>query len=130
MLIGLILAAVVVQTAKGYPPESMALGIIIGGCWIMVQTRLKQIEENPMGAVLDPTRDQRTNDSQPRECAASDCDREARCAILTKRPNRESVVSSIYFDDRTAPRSALPYCKAHGTEIINGSISLLVDNDA
>lgn len=66
---------------------------------------------------------------EPRECQAQDCDKEARCAIRTLRPNRGTLYSAFYFDDRTAPRSASPYCKAHGIEVMSGSMGMLVDGD-
>jgi hypothetical protein len=70
-----------------------------------------------------------TKQHAPRECRAEDCAKEARCAIRTLRPNRGTLYSVFYFDDRTAPRLASPYCKAHGMEVMSGSMAMLVDED-
>lgn len=59
-------------------------------------------------------------------CQAKGCDREARCAIRTL---DDPFRTTVYMDDRQAPKSAASYCKEHGTEVIMGLMAL-VHNDS
>lgn len=62
------------------------------------------------------------------KCQAEGCDMDARCAIKTARPTRGDLQSTLYCDDRSAPKTATRYCKKHGTEVITGMM-LFVDGD-
>lgn len=64
-------------------------------------------------------------------CSDKDCPHPARCAVQTKRGSgakRGEMSSVIHYDERTAPKAALPYCKTHGVEIINSLAKTLIDN--
>lgn len=61
-------------------------------------------------------------------CQAKGCERPARCAIDTRRPTREKLMTTIYYDNRSAPKKAVRYCKQHGSETATGLMAL-VDGD-
>lgn len=61
-------------------------------------------------------------------CQANGCNRPARCALHTRRPTRDKLTTTIYYDDRTAPKAAVRYCKEHGRETAHGLMQI-VDND-
>lgn len=63
------------------------------------------------------------------DCGSKGCERPARMAISTTRPNRGSIFSRVFFDDRTAPASARPYCHVHGVETIVQLCAILLDVD-
>ena len=50
----------------------------------------------------------------PDKCFVDGCKRPPRLAIETKRPARGTMYSRIYYDDRTAPKNAVRYCRMHG----------------
>jgi hypothetical protein len=51
-------------------------------------------------------------------------------AVKTSRPQRPTLQSTIYYDDRAAPKAALPYCKACGVALVQSLADTLVANDA
>lgn len=56
------------------------------------------------------------------------CTKPARMAIKTTNTKNNGVTSTLYFDNRLAPKVASRYCKAHGREIAAGLCDI-VDND-
>lgn len=62
-------------------------------------------------------------------CATKDCPNEARCAISTTRPTRGDLRTTLYYDDRVAPKKAPRYCKACATALMP-SLCEIIDNDA
>lgn len=48
----------------------------------------------------------------------SQCGDASRMAIRTTRPNRDTLKSTVYWDDRTAPKSATRYCASHGEQCL------------
>jgi hypothetical protein len=63
------------------------------------------------------------------ECSAKGCEREARMTVHTTRPSRAVMKSVVHYDDRTAPKSHVRYCKEHGKEIVAGLVDVLADVD-
>lgn len=66
----------------------------------------------------------------PVQCQARDCTRPARMAVRTARPTRGNLNSTVYYDDRTAPRTAPRYCRACGLAVVSALVSDLVAEDA
>lgn len=64
-------------------------------------------------------------------CSLPYCDREARMAINTNRPTRDTLYSTVYYDDRDpkAPKKAVRYCKKHGAQTIADLVDTLVEDD-
>jgi hypothetical protein len=60
-------------------------------------------------------------------CQATGCEREARMAIDTVR--NPVLKSTVYFDDREAPKKAVRYCKACGVPLVHDLAQTLVQND-
>lgn len=60
-------------------------------------------------------------------CTARECDQPARCAIKIARPTRGNMYLTIYYDERTAPKTAKPYCKKHGVETVTDVSKTLID---
>jgi hypothetical protein len=50
-------------------------------------------------------------------------------AIRTQRPTRENLYSAVYYDDRSAPKTATRYCKTHGLALMADMIATMVDGD-
>lgn len=67
--------------------------------------------------------------SDPARCTATGCDRPARLAVRTTRPSRDDLRTTIYYDDRTAPRTAQRYCRQHGGETLAALVITLTDAD-
>lgn len=67
--------------------------------------------------------------SDTTKCEAQGCTLDARMAIRTTRPTRENVQNVVYSDNRSAPKMAMRYCKAHGIETIRRVLEMLVDGD-
>src|SRR5664279_4745768 len=64
------------------------------------------------------------------KCFARGCTHKVRMSISTNRSsNRSRVYSTVDYDDRTAPRKGVRYCKRHGLECISAMIDALVDED-
>ncbi len=61
-------------------------------------------------------------------CTDKNCERPARIAIVTERP-KGVLRSTIYFDDRQAPKKAIPYCKTCGVELAAGLVRTLAHVD-
>lgn len=47
-------------------------------------------------------------------CKTEGCNRPATVALRTTRPTRGDLRTTIYFDERTAPKAATRYCTPHG----------------
>lgn len=62
-------------------------------------------------------------------CSESGCTRDARMALRTTRPTREDLRTVVFYDDRTAPRTALPYCAEHGLKTVEALLGVLVASD-
>lgn len=50
-------------------------------------------------------------------------------AVRTLRPTRPELKSVIWYDDRTAPRTAQRYCRKHGYEVVVAMMNTLVSED-
>lgn len=50
-------------------------------------------------------------------------------ALRTERSPRDVLKTTVYYDNRSAPKTATRYCKAHGAEIMAGMISFATDGD-
>jgi hypothetical protein len=61
-------------------------------------------------------------------CATIGCKRPPRMGLVTTRPKRDQLKTVIYFDDRTAPKTASRHCK-HGAELVRDLVSTLVETD-
>jgi hypothetical protein len=48
-------------------------------------------------------------------------------ALRTTRPSRDDLRTVVFYDDRTAPRTALRYCAEHGLKTIKALLNVLVD---
>lgn len=64
---------------------------------------------------------------EQKTCKSKGCEKPARCAIRTQRPTRGNLNTTIYYDERTAPKTAIPYCKECGVAVITG-LNVLIDN--
>lgn len=64
------------------------------------------------------------------KCTHDPCNKPGRLALRTTRPTREDLRTMIYFDDRTAPKTAQPYCREHGAALVADLIQTLVAEDA
>jgi hypothetical protein len=62
-------------------------------------------------------------------CSTKGCGKPARCAIKTARPKREKMYSVIHYDERTAPKSALPYCKPCAVALLKDLCDTLIDDN-
>lgn len=62
-------------------------------------------------------------------CSDAGCGKEARMALRTTRPTRDDLRTVIFYDDRTAPSTALRYCADHGLKVVEQLMSVLVDGD-
>jgi hypothetical protein len=60
-------------------------------------------------------------------CAVGGCKKEARCAIRTRRATRPNLMTTIYYDDRVAPKTALRYCRTCAIRLMRDMIITLVD---
>lgn len=60
------------------------------------------------------------------KCATSGCEEDARMAIRTTRPTRPGLQSTVWYDDRAAPKTAAPYCKPCGKALSADLIETLV----
>lgn len=57
------------------------------------------------------------------------CGKPARCAIRTTRSrDRTRMQTTIHYDERTAPKNAVPYCKEHGVQTMKELAEVLIDN--
>lgn len=63
-------------------------------------------------------------------CSLSGCEAEARMAISTKRPRRAKIVTTVWWDDRTAPKAAQRYCRHHGGGLLADLARMLTHPDA
>lgn len=62
-------------------------------------------------------------------CTTPGCRREARMAILTRRPTRARLESVVSYDHLEAMRGAVPYCKPCGLVLVTDLVrSLVADN--
>lgn len=61
-------------------------------------------------------------------CSTIECPNEARCAIRTTRPSRADLRTTLYYDDRQAPKTATPYCKACAIALLP-ELCAIIDND-
>jgi hypothetical protein len=68
--------------------------------------------------------------AEPATCATAGCLREARMALLTSRRQRDTLKTTVWYDDRTAPKAAARHCKAHGAELVAALTASLVADDA
>lgn len=60
-------------------------------------------------------------------CRSDGCERPARCAIRTVRSaDRVTMKTIVHYDERSAPKTAVPYCKKCATEILVGLVEVLV----
>ncbi len=55
------------------------------------------------------------------------CEEAARMALRTARPTRDVIKTIVYWDDRTAPRTAERLCQKHGMETLDALSKVLVD---
>jgi hypothetical protein len=62
-------------------------------------------------------------------CHHPACNRPTRMAVRTTRPHRDTLKSTIFYDDRTAPQTSDGYCRMHGAELITHLITTLVAAD-
>jgi hypothetical protein len=62
-------------------------------------------------------------------CVDRGCSQPARMAISTHRPTRDKIYSRVFWDDRTAPASALRYCRAHGVQTLVDLADVLTEAD-
>jgi len=62
-------------------------------------------------------------------CEERGCDKPARLAIRTTRPTRANLKSTIYYDERVAPKTASRYCNEHGTHLAAELVRTLADGD-
>lgn len=62
-------------------------------------------------------------------CTTPGCRREARMAVLTRRPRRARLESVVCFDDREAMRGAAPYCKPCGLVLVTDLVRTLVEDN-
>lgn len=63
------------------------------------------------------------------KCSDVQCSRPGRMALRTTRPSREDLRTTIFYDDRVAPKSAQTYCREHGTELLVSLVDTLVPED-
>ncbi len=56
------------------------------------------------------------------------CGKPARCGITSTRPTRGNIKSTMFYDEREAPKTASLYCKEHGIEVISALARVLIDN--
>lgn len=64
------------------------------------------------------------------KCSTSGCDQAARMAIRTTLAPRAKMTTTVWWDDRTAPKIAPRYCRNHGGLLLAGLVPVLVDADA
>lgn len=62
-------------------------------------------------------------------CSEGGCTKDARLALRTTRPTREDLRTTIFYDDRSAPNTAMRYCAEHGLKVVQELLSVLVDVD-
>lgn len=64
-------------------------------------------------------------------CKNQGCERPARMAIRTRRPQRDNVIVTVWTDDRAAavPLTADKHCYQHGLELLQGLYRTLVNVD-
>jgi hypothetical protein len=62
-------------------------------------------------------------------CSTKDCTNQARCAIRTTRPKRDDLRTTLFYDDRVAPKAATRYCKDCAQKLLPG-LCAIIDNDA
>lgn len=60
-------------------------------------------------------------------CTYSRCDKPARVGIRTTRPTRPDLRTTVYWDERVAPKTASLYCKEHGSIVLIELASTLID---
>jgi len=67
----------------------------------------------------------------PESCSSPDCDRPARMAIRTTRPQRDNVVVTVWTDSHAdkVPAKAPRYCREHGADMLADFVRVLVDGD-
>ena len=63
------------------------------------------------------------------QCNSHDCGQPARMAIRTTRPSRDRITTQVYWDNRTAPRTAEQLCRAHGGATLLALVTTLVHED-
>jgi hypothetical protein len=66
---------------------------------------------------------------EPPMCSTSGCKNQARAAIRTIRSTRERIVSTVDYDNRTAPKTFEALCKQCTINTITELINVLVDSD-
>lgn len=66
------------------------------------------------------------------KCESAGCDAEARVAIRTTRPSRAELRpsraelrSTIWYDERAAPKAASRYCRDHGATLAGELVIVL-----
>lgn len=66
------------------------------------------------------------------QCHTEKCQRPARMAVRTRRPQRDNVIVTVWTDDRAAavPNQAEKYCREHGMQLLSSLMTTLVDSDA
>ena len=62
-------------------------------------------------------------------CSSEGCTRPARAAVRTMRPTRPDLHSTVFYDNRSAPKTALPYCRACTVELMISLCRTLIDAD-
>lgn len=64
------------------------------------------------------------------KCSLETCDKPARMAVTTRRDTRtRNVISTVYYDNRTAPKKAQRYCRKDGAELLKELVKTLSDED-
>jgi hypothetical protein len=63
-------------------------------------------------------------------CSYPDCENQARLAIRTTRPHRRELKSVVWYDDRTAPKTASRYCRKHAIHLATELIFSMSHEDA
>lgn len=62
-------------------------------------------------------------------CMTKGCENEARMAIYTTRPTRQNMYSTVWWDDRTAPKKAARYCRSCGQHLLSQLTEVLTHED-
>ena len=63
-------------------------------------------------------------------CSSKECNDPARCSIRTMRNDKtRDMKTIIYYDERTAPKVASPYCKQCAVHLVKELTLVLVDEE-
>ena len=62
-------------------------------------------------------------------CSTKNCKNQARAAVRTTRPKRDDLRTTLFYDDRVAPKGAQKLCKDCTQKLLVG-LCAVIDNDA